>query len=47
VSEKNKKIKTIKKATKIVKKIDDYDEARVIVNIIMASFDITTKCLGR
>ena len=47
MSEKNKKTKTIKKATKIVKKIDDYDEARVIVNIIMASFDITTKYLGR
>ena len=47
MSEKNKKIKMMKKATKIVKKIDSRDEAIVTVNIIMASFDLTPKCLGR
>jgi len=39
--------KTLKKAKKIVGKIDDSREAVQIVNILMASFDLSTEHLYR
>jgi hypothetical protein len=43
----SKNITSVEKALKMIKKIDNRDEAIKIVNVIMASFNITAKCLGR
>jgi len=43
--EKFKRDKTLKKARKMLKKIDDPYEARKIVQIIIASFDLSTDFL--
>jgi len=45
--EKVQRDKTLKKAKKIVSKVDDFDEAVKIVNILMASFCISTEGLYR
>ena len=38
--------KTLKKAKKMVNEIDDYYEARKIINILMASYGITVQNLN-
>ena len=45
--EKVQRDKTLKKAKKIVSKVDDSREAVQIVNILMASFDLSTVHLSR
>jgi len=49
-TEKDKKLqreRTLKKANKIMRKIDDTQEAIGIVNIIMASYGLNAEFLGR